>query len=149
MDAEIVRALLPWGHPFLMVDAMQECVPHERVVTVKRVCATDPMVVGHEPDSAAFPSSMVLEGLSQSAALLFQLSYGPIEASRVPMLGYLEATVGPPARPGDTITYVVHAVKMTSVSGIFRGVATIEGATIAQAQLAFAVPASAEAGNGC
>ncbi len=140
MSSRGVRDLLPWAHPFVMVDALVECVPHEKVVAVKRVAADDPMARGHESEGGALPASMVLEGLSQAAALLYQLTYEGIEASRLPMLGHLSSRSCAPARPGDTIVYTVRAVKMTSTSGIFHGVAEVEGAPIAEAELGFSVP---------
>ena len=50
---------------------------------------------------AYFPSVLVLEGLSQSAALLFRLSYGPKALSGAPLLGHLQGEIPRRARgPG-------------------------------------------------
>ena len=132
-------ALLPWSHPFRMVDRMVRCVPHEIVVTSKRVTAGDAVADGSSEGEHCFPSVMILEGLSQSAALLFRLSYGPDAFSGAPMLGYLKAKFRASARPGDTLTYSVTAVKMTSRSGVFQGIAYVDGARIAAAELAFGI----------
>jgi len=134
MDAEALRSLLPWRQPFLMVDRMKECVPHERIVTLKNVTCDDAIAPGSE-----LPGTMVLEGMSQSAALLFQLSFGAIAPGRVPLLGSLKATWHAPARAGDVILFAVRAIKMTSTMGIFTGSALVEGSPIAEAELAFAV----------
>ncbi len=141
MRTENLCSLLPWRHPFLMVDGVLDCVPHDRVVTMKRVTAGDPVAQPRETGNASFPSVMVLEGLSQSAALLFQVSYAKLAPGRVPLLGQLDASIFDAARPGDTIEFTVHAVKMTQTAGIFRGVARVDGASIAEAELAFAVGA--------
>ena len=143
MSSGGVRGLLPWEPPFVMVDAVVECVPHEKVVAVKRVSANDPMTRGHEPRGGVLPAAMVLEGLSQAAALLYQLTYRGIEPSRLPMLGHMDARECAPAHPGDTIIYTVRAVKMTSTSGIFHGIAEVGGAPIAEAELGFSVPEAA------
>ena len=140
-NANDLRALLPWSHPFLMVDRMLDCVPHERVVTLKRVTAGDALAESGDWDGLHFPATLVLEGLSQSAALLFRLSYGPDALSGAPMLGHLSATLAGAPQPGDTIEYTVRAIKMTSRAGIFAGVARVDGVEIATAELAFGVGA--------
>ena len=43
------------------------------------------------------------------------------------------------AAPGDTITYAVRAVKMTSTHGLFEGAARVDGRSIVEAELALAV----------
>ena len=136
-----LNALLPWSHPFLMVDRMVHCVPHESAVTCKQVTASDAVMPESGSLDLFFPSVLILEGLSQSAALLFRLSYGPKALSGAPLLGYLKARFRGSARPGDTLLYTVTAIKMTSRSGVFAGVARVGANVIASAELAFGVGA--------
>ena len=130
-----LKALLPWSYPFLMVDRMVNCVPHVSAVTCKQVTAS-------EVGDGCFPAVLVLEGLSQTAALLFRLSYGPEALSGAPLLGYLKAKFRKPAQPGDTLVYTVTAIKMTSRRGVFAGVARVGATTVAATELAFGVGAS-------
>ena len=139
MDAEYVRSLLPWRHPFHMIDRLLECVPHETITTIKQVTGDDAMRLGPATEAQPLPSALILEGMGQSASLLYQLSYGRLQRSRVPLLGFLKATLHGPARPGDAITYVVRAVKMTSTMGLFEATANVGGAPIAEAELALGV----------
>jgi len=127
-----LKELLPWSHPFLMVDRLVHCVPHETALTCKQVTATD-------SGDGCFPSVLILEGLSQTAALLFRLSYGQEALSGAPLLGYLKAKFRGSARPGDTLLYTVTAIKMTSRSGVFAGVARVGATVIAATELAFGV----------
>jgi len=129
-----LRELLPWSYPFLMVDRMVHCVPHESAVTCKQVTAS-------EAGDGCFPSVLILEGLSQTAALLFRLSYGPEALSGAPLLGYLKAKFRSGAQPGDTLLYTVTAIKMTSRRGVFTGVARVGATKIAATELAFGVSA--------
>ena len=140
MERDPIRALLPWRPPFLMVDRMVECVPHKKIVTTKNVSGDDAMT--HGAVERGFPGTLMVEGMSQSAALLFQLSYGKIQPGKVPLLGSLKASWETTVVPGDVITYTIDAVKMTSVMGIFQGVARVDGSRVAQAELAFAVAGS-------
>lgn len=127
-----LQAMLPWSRPFLMVDRLMHCVPHERAVTCKQVTASD-------SGDQCFPSVLVLEGLSQSAALLFRLSYGPDALSDAPFLGYLKARFRGSVMPGDTLLFTVTAIKMTSRSGVFSGVARVGAKAVATTELAFGI----------
>jgi 3-hydroxymyristoyl/3-hydroxydecanoyl-(acyl carrier protein) dehydratase len=136
-----LQAMLPWSQPFLMVDRLMHCAPYERAVTCKQVTASDSVAAGGESGDLFFPSVLVLEGLSQSAALLFRLSYGSKALSGAPLLGYLKARFRGSVRPGDTLLYTVTAIKMTSRSGVFAGVARVGATEIATTELAFSVGA--------
>lgn len=139
---EDLHAILPWAHPFRMLDRMIECVPHERIVVLKRVTANDSILEGSDDEGVLFfPAVLVLEVLGQSAALLFRLSYGPGSLSGAPLLGHLTAKLHGAARPGDTIESTVTARKMTTRGGIFTGVARVEGSVIVEAELGFGVGA--------
>lgn len=139
MRADELSALLPWRAPFMMLDRMLVCVPHERIVTLKRVTAGDSLAEGADVDLVEFPNALVLEGLSQSAALLFWLSFGPEALAGAPLLGDLRSTHAGGARPGDTIEYAVRAIKMTRRAGLFSGTAQVAGKTIADAELGFGI----------
>ena len=146
MDPDQVRALLPWRQPFQMIDQLIECVPHERIATLKLVTVNDTMgearalaggvASGRGP---VLPPAMILEGMSQSAALLFQISYGALAKESIPMLGDMKATYHDVAHPGEAIVFAVRAVKMTSTAGLFEGAARVGERLIAQAGFAMSV----------
>ena len=130
---------LPWKQPFLMVDRVVACVPHRSIVTSKHVTCDDSMSVEGGESGRELPGVMIIEGMSQSAALLFQMTYGALATGRVPLLATLKASWERPARPGDILTYTVEALKMTSRMGLFSAVARVDGASIASAELGFSV----------
>jgi 3-hydroxyacyl-[acyl-carrier-protein] dehydratase len=134
-----LEELLPWRYPFVMIDRMIECVPHEHIATEKVVDGTDLAGVSHRRRQHGFAGAMVLEGMNQSAALLYQMTYGKFEPEKVPLLGYLTAEFHHSAAPGDSIRFEVRAVKMTPTHGLFEGEAQVGGRTLARSELAFAV----------
>ena len=138
MVAANILDLLPWRWPFLMIDRLVDYGAHQRIVTAKNVSAGDSVV----NDGGVFPTVMVVEGLSQSAALLYRLSYGDEAASRLPVLGFLKASFSGPAMPGRTILFEVRSVKMTRSGGVFTGSATVEDEVIAEVEMAFAAAES-------
>lgn len=139
MDAEYVRSMLPWRQPFQMIDRLVECFPHERITTLKEVSGNDAMRSEGSQGAGSFPSAMVLEGMGQSASLLYQLSYGRMTSTKVPLLGYMKATHHGTAQAGEAITFVVRAVKMTTTMGLFEASATVQGRAIADAEFAMGV----------
>lgn len=145
MDPEKLRSLLPWRHPFVTIDRVLECVPHSHIIAAKTLIGDDMIALAHRPGFAVFPGVMLLEGLSQSAAVLFQISYGKIPPTRIPLLGHLKATFSGGAAPGEEVAYDVRAVKMTSTRGLFHGTARVAGEAVAEAELAFAVAAPGSA----
>jgi len=132
-----ILSLLPWRHPFLMIDRMIECEPGDRIVTRKDVSAGDAVSGGGEGDGW-FPGMLMLEGLGQSAALLFRLSRREWVGKPLPMLGFLKADLNGSAEPGQSIRYEVRSLKMTGDGGVFEGQALLHGKVIAEAQFAFA-----------
>ena len=134
MGTPDIRELLPWRSPFLMIDRLVDYGPHERIVTAKNVTAGDEVVNA----GGGFPTVLLVEGLSQTAALLYRLSYGDDAASRLPMLGFLRASFSGAATPGRTVLFEVRSVKMTRGGGVFTGSASVDQDVIAEVEMAFA-----------
>jgi len=136
VKADRIDELLPWRWPFRMIDRMIECDPHRSIVTTKEISAGEG---GGEGQDQGFPGVMLIEGMSQSAALLFKLSYDDVGATR-PLLGYLKASLPDRAlRPGDLITFSVRSMKMIRTGGVFEAEASLDGDVIASAELAFSM----------
>lgn len=141
IDPARLRQLLPWRAPFLMIDALVECTPGASITTRRLVTAADPVVAGDRAAAGggSFPAALLLEGLSQSAALLYRLSYDDAATRTLPMLGFLAATIHASARAGEELRFEVAATKMTRLGGVFRGTAFGgRAAKLAEAELAFA-----------
>ena len=133
MEADQLLGLLPWRPPFLMIDSLVECTPHERIVTRKRVSASDPLVTRE----GALPRTLLIEGMSQSAALLFRLSRPRDAEGTIPMLGYLNASLAGTALAGQSLLFEVRSVKMTDRGGVFEARARVDDVIVARADLAF------------
>ncbi len=146
MEAREIQSLVPWRHPFLMIDRVIECTPHERIVTQKNVTASDLFADGDQSDVPAFPSVLLLEGMSQSAALLYKLSYEELP-ERLPLLGFLKASMHGPAVGGDSVRFHVRAIKMTRNGGLFEGESRLGERLIAEAELGFAASSALDAAD--
>jgi 3-hydroxyacyl-[acyl-carrier-protein] dehydratase len=139
-----MQTLFPWRSPFRMIDALVACTPRERIVTEKRVSAGDPLAGGDGDGPAAFPAVLLLEGMGQSAALLFRLSRPDAAEAALPLLGWLEASLHGSAIAGESVRFEVRALKMTAQGGVFEAEARVGSALLAEARLAFSTRGSGD-----
>jgi 3-hydroxyacyl-[acyl-carrier-protein] dehydratase len=119
IDYPRILDLIPVRHPILLVDRVVSLTPGERIETVKAVSGSEPcfasLAEGLPAHRYAFPRSLIVESLGQSAALLWLGSeHDPGErVDWVPMAGRLRRCrfLGD-AFPGDLIRHTVrlHAV---------------------------------------
>jgi 3-hydroxyacyl-[acyl-carrier-protein] dehydratase len=146
-----VHALLPHRYPLLLVDAVTELEPGQRVVGIKRVtgnewCGCGPAGLGAP---CAMPHNLVVEALAQlSAAILVGLVEGG-EGAIGYFMGINRVRYRGAARPGDVVRLEVELRQFRR--GICRtfGVATVEGTQIVRAELTTIVrPAKATGSEG-
>lgn len=110
-DHSRVRALLPQRHPMLLVDRVL-ALTSTSIRTEKAVTATEPCYA-HVPDGApeghyAYPESLLLESLGQSAALLWLAGAGAVDDDHVLMfVGARRYRVLGAAHPGDVLRHEV------------------------------------------
>jgi 3-hydroxyacyl-[acyl-carrier-protein] dehydratase len=116
LDCTAIRALLPHGHPMLLVDRVDRLVPGTELTSVKAVTLSEPcyrdVPVDAPADRYAYPLSLLIESFGQSAALLWLADRET--AGLVPMFAALrDCRVEGMARPGDVLRHRVrldHAV---------------------------------------
>lgn len=142
LDHAEVRAQLPQRFPLMLVDRVLELRPPDSITTVKAVTANEPCYA-ELPDGApsacfAYPVSLIIESLGQSAALLWQRSMsGPDESrsGRHPLFltarGY---EVTGEAYPGDVVRHVVRLDQIVAGTGVAHGESWVGGHRIARVE---------------
>jgi 3-hydroxyacyl-[acyl-carrier-protein] dehydratase len=140
MGLDEVCRLLPQKYPFIMVDVVEELQPGERIVCRKNVTGNEWMFPGHFPNKAIFPGMLLIEGLAQTAILLFRAS-GSLTATEnmTFLLAGVKARFFQPVVPGDQIRYLCEAIKIISTGGVVEATASVDGQVVAKADLTFAV----------
>ncbi len=143
---EEVRALLPQKFPFLMVDKVVEWEKGKRAVALKNITGNEIWFVGHFPNRAVLPGALLIEGMAQTAILLFRKSFeGTFKQASDPeamfFFGSAKARFLRPVVPGEQVWIEVNVVKVISTGGIVDAVARVEGRIVAKAQLGFGVKA--------
>ncbi|WP_432050101.1 3-hydroxyacyl-ACP dehydratase FabZ family protein [Verrucosispora sp. NA02020] len=122
-----VRALLPQRYPLLLVDRVLGLAPGDRIEAVKTVTATEPcyraLTDDAPPGDYAYPASLLVESLGQTAALLWLTgSDTPIGDEHVLMfVGARDFTFDGVAYPGDVLRHVVHLERVIADTAFATG----------------------------
>ncbi len=135
MDVVEIQKMLPHRYPFLLVDRVVEVEPSKRLVAYKNVTANEQFFQGHFPGHPVMPGVLILEALAQTAAILAYKSanYDPAKAV-VYLMAIDGAKFRKPVVPGDKLTLTAEVLRHKGTIWKQRGVATVDGAVVAEAE---------------
>jgi 3-hydroxyacyl-[acyl-carrier-protein] dehydratase len=138
LDSKQIQEIIPHRPPFLLVDRILELESGVRAVGLKNVTINEPFFAGHFPQFPVMPGVLIIEALAQvgAAALL------SVEENKG-KIGFFAGIDGARFRgmvtPGDTLRLEVTITRMKGSIGKGQGVASVDGKTVAEAELMFAL----------
>jgi 3-hydroxyacyl-[acyl-carrier-protein] dehydratase len=137
IDIRGILEYLPHRYPFLLIDRVLELEPGKRIVAIKNVTINEPFFVGHFPHIPVMPGVLMIEALAQAAGVLsFETLGRKSDASSVfYFVGIDGARFKRPVGPGDQLRLEVEIMRFAKSISKFRGVATVDGAVAAEAEL--------------
>ena len=134
MDVKEIQSLLAHRYPFLLVDRVTEVEVGKKLVGFKNVTINEDFFNGHFPGHPVMPGVLILEALAQACALLAYKSSGLDPKQLVIYLMAIDnAKFRKPVVPGDRLTLTAEVVRVKGVIWKQRGVATVDGAVVAEA----------------
>jgi 3-hydroxyacyl-[acyl-carrier-protein] dehydratase len=137
LDAQQIQDIIPHRYPFLLVDRIVELELGKRVVGVKQVSQTDPILQGHFPHNPIMPGVLIVEALAQTGAVLALAD--PAERGRIPYFARIDnCRFRRPVRPGDSLRLEVELQASRGPVGKAHGRALVDGAVVCEADLTFA-----------
>ena len=134
MDVKEIQSLLAHRYPFLLVDRDTEIEVGKKLIGFKNVTINEDFFNGHFPGHPVMPGVLILEALAQACALLAYKSSGLDPKQLVIYLMAIDnAKFRKPVVPGDRLTLTAEVVRVKGVIWKQRGVATVDGAVVAEA----------------
>ena len=133
---DVIKELLPHRDPFLMIDEVIECVPHEHVIALKHVREDEPHFAGHFPGNPVKPGVLIVEAMAQAGGVLSHITNGDIDPKPLYMLARVEdARFRRPVVPGETLVIRVDADKVKRGMWWYRCEARVDDRVVATATI--------------
>jgi 3-hydroxyacyl-[acyl-carrier-protein] dehydratase len=140
MTFEEVRVALKQRFPMIMVDIVLSLEPGKSIRTAKNVTGNEIQFLGHFPEYAVMPGTLMVEAIGQSASILFSKTTGTgTQPGEFLVLGAInEMRFLVPVVPGNRLEIEVQVLKFIEDFALVEAVATVEGTTVAKGKLGFA-----------
>ncbi|HLR14195.1 MAG TPA: 3-hydroxyacyl-ACP dehydratase FabZ [Bacillota bacterium] len=138
MDIQDIKEVIPHRYPFLLVDKVLEKEEGKRVVGLKNVTANEPFFQGHFPDYPVMPGVLIVEALAQVGAIAvldMEQNKGKIGF----LAGLDKCRFKRQVKPGDQLRLEVEILRMKGPIGKGKGVATVDGELVCEAEIMFAI----------
>jgi 3-hydroxyacyl-[acyl-carrier-protein] dehydratase len=135
-----VRALLKQRFPLIMVDNVVALEPGKSIHAIKNVTGNEIQFLGHFPEYAVMPGSLIMEAIGQAASILFSKTTGAGTADgEFLVLGMInDMRFFVPVVPGDQMEIKVEVLKTVKDVAFVEATVTVGGILVAQGKLGFA-----------
>jgi UDP-3-O-[3-hydroxymyristoyl] N-acetylglucosamine deacetylase/3-hydroxyacyl-[acyl-carrier-protein] dehydratase len=137
MDSEQIMKVLPHRYPFLMVDRVLK-IEGNKIVATKNVSINEEFFLGHFPGHPIMPGVMQLEAIAQVAGILM-LSMLENSGKIAYFMSADAVKWRNPVRPGDVLTIEVELTKSRGKIGKAKGVCSVSGTVVSEAEVTFMI----------
>jgi 3-hydroxyacyl-[acyl-carrier-protein] dehydratase len=140
MTFEEVRVSLKQRFPMIMIDSVISLEPGKSIQAIKNVTGNEVQFLGHFPEHAVMPGTLIVEAIGQAASILFSRTMGTgTRTGEFLVLGSInEMRFLKPVVPGERMEVNVQVLKFIEDFAVVEGVASVDGVTVARGKLGFA-----------
>ena len=138
MNINQIMETIPHRYPFLLIDIIEEIEEGRKAVGKKCVSGNEPFFQGHFPGNPVMPGVLIIEALAQVGAVAM-LSIPEWKGKTAYFAGIEKAKFRKKVVPGDVLMLETTIVKVKGPMGIGKGIATVDGVKVAEAELTFAI----------
>ncbi|PQD96141.1 3-hydroxyacyl-[acyl-carrier-protein] dehydratase FabZ [Pradoshia eiseniae] len=137
-DINQIKEIIPHRYPFLLVDRMIEVEEGKRAVGIKNVSANEPFFSGHFPEYPVMPGVLIVEALAQVGAVSVLMKEE--NKGKTPFFAGIDhCRFKKQVTPGDQLRLEVEMTRVRGSIGKGKGVATVNGEVVCEAELIFAL----------
>lgn len=135
-----IKEILPHRYPFLLVDRVVEMEIGDKkfVRAYKNVSANEEFFNGHFPEEPIMPGVLILEALAQAGAVAI-LSMEQFKGKIPLFAGTNKVRFKNKVVPGDKLELYCEIIRLKGPVGIGKGIATVDGKTVCEAEILFAI----------
>jgi 3-hydroxyacyl-[acyl-carrier-protein] dehydratase len=140
MTFEEVRAALKQRFPMIMIDSVISLEPGKSIRAIKNVTGNEVQFLGHFPEYAVMPGTLIVEAIGQAASILFSRTMGTGKRpGEFLVLGSInEMRFLKPVVPGERMEIDVQVLKFIEDFAVVEAVASVDGVAVARGKLGFA-----------
>jgi UDP-N-acetylglucosamine acyltransferase len=135
INIPILLDRLCYRYPSMLVDAITEHEPGRRLVAVKNVTVNEEFFQGHFPGAPTLPGVLMLESLSQVAAILLLQREGAPPDTRIYLRGVNDAKFRRQVVPGDRLRLEISLGRRRATLARAQAVAYVGDQIVAEAEL--------------
>lgn len=140
MTFEDVRAALKQRFPMIMVDSVASLEPGKSIRATKNVTGNEIQFLGHFPEYALMPGTLIVEAIGQSASILFlkTMGTGTRPGDFLVLASINEMRFLKPVVPGDRMEIDVQVLKFIEDFALVEAAVTVDGTEVTRGKLGFA-----------
>lgn len=140
LNTKEIKEILPHRYPFLLVDRVIEMEIGDKkfVRAYKNVSANEEFFNGHFPEEPVMPGVLQIEALAQAGAVAL-LSMDQFKGKIPLFAGTNKVRFRNKVVPGDKLELYCEIIKIKGPVGIGKGIATVDGKTVCEAEILFAI----------
>ncbi|OOM80308.1 3-hydroxyacyl-ACP dehydratase FabZ [Clostridium sp. BL-8] len=140
LDINEIKKIIPHRYPMLLIDRVTEMDVNEKkfVRGYKNVSANEAFFQGHYPEEPIMPGVLQVEALAQAGAVAL-LSMEQFKGKTPLFAGTNKVRFKNKVVPGDKLDLYCEIIKIKGSIGIGHGVASVDGKTVCEAEILFAI----------